>query len=117
MEPFDPGMFPHSVYFLSLASTGDPTASTKENFPTDLGGLTPLPCRIRSTITRQASYGPGEGEVSVTEARIAFPTNPGCKKSDRFQRVSDGLLCRALGPARARDGDGVLFVVETEVID
>jgi hypothetical protein len=114
MQAFDLSMFPHLVTLDVLADGADATASTEEGFTP---GATPLPCRVRSTITHQERFGAGDREVSYTEARVAFPANPGAKKGDRFVRTTDGLILRALAPARARDGDGALFVIECQVVD
>jgi hypothetical protein len=116
MRPFSVRMFPHSVYLLAEADGSDPTASVVEGFP-PTSGLAPIPCRVRLSATAQAPFGAGDGEVTATGAQIAFPAQPGAKKGDRFLRPKDGLTLRVLAPARARDGDGALFVVSCEVID
>lgn len=114
MEAFDPSMFPHLAILNVLNEGADATASTFEDFAP---GVAPLPCRVRATATHQSPFGPGAGEVSTTDCRVGFPADPGCKKGDRFIRASDGLTVRALAPARARDGDGVLFVVYGLIVD
>jgi hypothetical protein len=118
MEDFDPSMFPHFVYILleTDGSGSDTTASVVEGFPAT-SGLTPLPCRVRLGRTTQVPIGTGDGEVSTTEAQVAFPGDPGVAKGARPQRTTDALRLRALDRARARGGDGVLFVVACDVID
>lgn len=114
MEPFDPSMFPHSVYLLAETDGSDRTASVVEGFPAT-SGLTPLPCRVR--LSGSYTIIVAEVETTITKAQVCFPADPGAKKNDRFQRTTDGLRVRVLAPARARDGDGVLFVATCEVID
>ncbi len=112
MEAFDPSMFGHLVFFRELAQADDDTAGTVESFPAPLG--LPLPCRVRFSGTRQGRA--GDAEISVTPAQVAMPADPGARRGDVLQ-TADGRLIRALGPARARDADGSLWVVSGEVID
>lgn len=113
MEAFDPSMFPHLAYLLPLTEGQDSGASVTEAFPDPSGD--PLPCRVRFKGPR-IEYR-ADQEATVTPVDVAFPADPVCKKGDRFQRTPAARLLRALGPAQARDGDGVLFVVQCEAID
>lgn len=109
MEPFDPSMFPHTVTVGGLAEGVDAEGGVVER---PQAGAT-LPCRV-SLRSSMIGYGGGQ-ETGVTVAQVAFPHDPGFVKGDRMAYV--GRDIRAVAPARPRDGDGVLFVVDGHLID
>ena len=112
MEPFDPSMFPHRVTPVPVATSTDVDAGLVET-PAPLP--TPLRCRIRFQATHPGWV--GDRETGITQADVAFPSDPGLSKDDRLARVPDGLTLRATAPAKARDADGVLFVLPCEVVE
>lgn len=114
MEAFDPALYPHRCYVLAASESVDADGGVVETFPTDLTGLTPVPCRVRLIETIRGMA--GEAEEARTRADLAFPTNPGVAKGARFRRQSDGLQLRALGRAKDR-AVGFNFVVSCEVIE
>ena len=110
MRPFSPRMFPHRVRVSALAEKVGRSGGVDETWG-DPGP--PLPCRVRFATDRPGMA--ALAEVGVGGGQVAFPADPGLKLGDRIA-LGDRPL-RALGPARPRDGDGVLFVANFEAID
>ncbi len=113
MEAFDPSLFAHRVYFLALAQSGDEAGGVVESYPAPLG--LPLPCRVRLLPARIALA--GNSDMAITPAHVALPADPGARRGDILRTVPGGRSIRALAPARARDADGNLWVVDGEVVD
>lgn len=110
MRPFSPRMFRHRARVRAAAEVAGRSGGVAET----LGDPGPeLPCRVRVSGERQGFA--AAGEVAVARAQVAFPADPGVALGDRL--VCGPAEYRALGPARARDAEGVLFVVECEVVE
>lgn len=110
MEPFDPEMFFHTVSVCKLAEGVDQEGGVVE-VPGPPGPA--LPCRVRFTDSG-VGYG-GAQETGLTPAHVAFPHDPGVVKGDRLTYL--GRDIRAITPSYTKDGDGVLFRVDGQVID
>ena len=111
MEAFDPEMFPQTCTVTPPTIGEDASAGPTEAFP---AGAPELPCRVR--YTRTTPFSGDLGDRSVTMANVAFPADPGVQINWQVA-VADGPRLRALGPARARDGSGALFVLACEADD
>ncbi len=107
---FDDSMFPDTVVYRAVTKTLDNSMGEVQT-EADSGDWVTYSCRVTDSSAGTKTAGGSEGQKYATQSyEILLPEDPGCSADDHF--VWRGLTLVAMGKARNRGGESVLFVVE-----